>query len=447
MKDHEEHLGFAERGVQKALALGADAAEVFIIEGHRMSLTHRGGFATPTESHSVGIGVRVAVGKRIGLAGSSGLHRMEEILTDAVDSAKTAPETPGFTGFTTPKPCRPTPTEVPEALYRPDPLRLQETVLAAVEALDREQTTFHSATVTAGSSQFVVANSNGVAAWDRGGREAFDLELRVSDGGRDVTAWDSVSRIRPLSPDEDIVPLAVAAHRRAVGALRPVSLDRPVDSVVLTDSATGQIMARFIAAFSGSLIKAGQSPLTDKIGTPVAASALTLIDFPEGPDDLPRLRVDHEGTPTGTLKVVDKGVACGVFHDSVSGNGSGGSNGRGLRLGGWAGGIRVAPLFLTMVPGDHTLEGIIAETDRAVLIEEPMTGMLTANVTTGDFSAVIPYAYLIERGEVRDALPNVTIGGNVHRMVREIEAVGDTVIERRQGAYAPIRTRGVSCAT
>ncbi|MBW3584086.1 MAG: hypothetical protein KY455_13425 [Euryarchaeota archaeon] len=74
-----------------------------------------------------------------------------------------------------------------------------------------------------------------------------------------------------------------------------------------------------------------------------------------------------------------------------------------------------------------------------------MAGTLTADVTTGDFSAVIPipYAFLVERGEVRHALSNVTIGGNVHRMVRTIDAA----TERREGSYPAIRTRGVSCAS
>lgn len=85
------------------------------------------------------------------------------------------------------------------------------------------------------------------------------------------------------------------------------------------------------------------------------------------------------------------------------------------------------PLFSNVYvrPGDWRRDEIIEETRRGLLVR----GVIRAEVDLRDgrFELVPEVAYLVERGELKEPLRNVKVGGYVKELVRSISALGKVV--------------------
>lgn len=447
MKSHDELLALAHDAMRHAMTEGADAAEAFVRESRIVRVASHGNVVSPTESHAIGVGLRVIVENKVGVSASAGLHRMEAAAKAAVDSAKqggvgdTAPSLPPHIRTSLP------PTALPKSLADPDPDDLQDGVAALMAALDGPRITFRSASLSRGRSRFAVVSTEGVEAWDQGGRESVELEVRAEHGNTRVTGWDNRSRSQPQGLDVDLIPCAVRARERVSDAITSRPLEAPTQLAVLDVAPAAQILSRFARMLNGRLLQDGQSPLAKRVGTEVASPLMTIRDQPHGANTPQRRRVDDEGTPTQSLTLIDAGIATDAFHDHASAvSGGAPSNGHGIRRG-WSGAVTPGLLMPEVSPGSASVEALIAEVDEGVYIEEPMTGIFTANIATGEFSAVLPFAYYIKSGAIDHALPNVTVSGNILNIVQQIEAVGRDIAETAVGFYAPIRAGGITCAT
>ena len=88
--------------------------------------------------------------------------------------------------------------------------------------------------------------------------------------------------------------------------------------VVLAPAAVAHLLeALGRTAFDGLAFARGLSPLTGRLGTRVAASAINLSESPRFPGTLPR-SYDAEGVPVQPLPLIQDGVAHRVVHDTRS---------------------------------------------------------------------------------------------------------------------------------
>lgn len=448
MREGHALLALAEEAVSRALKVGADQAEAYVVEGRTLKLQAHGDYAASEESHSLGVAVRVAVGRRLGLAGSTGIHLTDRLIDDALKRARGSPEHKGFEAFPAPARNPLAPTEPHEAMREPDPVRLESLAREAHEGMASPLTDFSSVGWACGSRRFAVANSQGLAAWDQTGKETLDLEARIRGGERSIAVLDVVSSPVPLEDRLDPRTFAAEMVERGRRALEPAALERPVDALVLAAVPAGQLVLKLLQGLSGNVVQGGHAA-HEELGAQIASPWLTVRDLPNGPGVVQRQRMDHEGVPTGPLDVIDRGILVNHFHDSISGTTAGtGSNGRGLRRSGSLGGVGSGALHPVLAPGRGSLDDLVAGAERAVLVTDPFTGMFTANATTGDFSLVAPYSFLVEGGEVVTPLAHTTIGGNIHRALKTVEQVGAEPHEHPMGTFVPLYiTGGVSCAT
>ena len=70
-------------------------------------------------------------------------------------------------------------------------------------------------------------------------------------------------------------------------------------------------------AYNGLAHAEGRGALSDRLGTRVAAPAITLSDSPAHPRTLPR-GFDMEGVPKAPIVLIEGGVAANVVHDRPS---------------------------------------------------------------------------------------------------------------------------------
>jgi PmbA protein len=98
---------------------------------------------------------------------------------------------------------------------------------------------------------------------------------------------------------------------------------------------------------------------------------------------------------------------------------------------------------LWIEPGAGSLEEIIAETERGLLVTE-LIGM-GFNPTTGDYSRGASGLW-IESGRISHPVEEVTIAGNFGEMLRNIDAVGSELIWRGRVAAPPLRVSRMTVA-
>ncbi len=448
MIDGNELLGLAEDGVRRARAAGADAAEVFISQGRKISLVAHGQYATPTDSLGGGVGVRVVKDGKMATAGVSGLKRVDSAIQEALAATRLVPEGTRFAGFSPPRPITREPSRVHPDLLEAEPQRLEDSGQAIMGGLyANRETSFAAVTLVANTTAFAVANSEGVAVWDRTGRETLLAQARVGPPESGLTAMDWGAAPRPLAEVMDLDAFGRELTSRAGSARGAKPLDSPVSEVIFAPAPAAQAFRLFASSFSGALVGNKQSRLAGRMGEQVASPVLSLRDAPHG-EGFQLLRCDHEGTPTAPVKLVDRGRAAGLLYDhraAVAQDQE--SNGHGIRESGWSGTVGVLPVRLRVDAGPRTVDDIIAGADRAVYVQDPLVGGFTSNHTTGDFSLVAPYAFLVENGSISRPLATTTVAGNVHDMMEQLHAVGGALREQHEGAFPTLHAGGASCGS
>lgn len=446
-------LGLAESGVRRALAAGADEAEVFVWLARRHAVEHSGRHAHGVEADQSGVSVRLVARRRVSSAASSGIGPgdVDWIIASALQSAAATPPHPTFVHLPDPMPVNRAPTSVDPALLRPDVDRMLGDVSAAAEVASRAPSiSYFNATLEAQASLFAVANSRGVSAWDQNAYESLRVEARAAGAAADKYASETFSDRQPISAAHSPATAAASATARALEAVSPRGLPGLVHDVIFDATTAMQVLTHFTSAFSASALLKGRNPLGGGPGDLVASEILTIRDEPLGPRGCRNQRVDDEGTPTRPLALVERGVLGGFLHDSQTAIEAGvPANGHGLRPldARYAGGLGIRPTNLEVEPGPATLDEMVEAAPRAVLVRDFLMGTFAMNNLTGDFSFVAPLAYFVENGKIAHPLVATTVAGNLFEAMRNVVAVGRDTRPLRPGRSVPMRLAGLTCAT
>jgi len=236
---------------------------------------------------------------------------------------------------------------------------------------------------------------------------------------------------------------ASVGRRAAERALRRLGA-RPVKTCevpVIFDDMTARSMLGHIASLvNGYSIYRQSSAWLDRLGDQVAAPCVTVIDDGRLAGGLGSKPFDGEGLPTRRNVVIERGQLRSWLLDSYSarklGMQSTGNAARGAGTG-----PNVGTTNLWIAPGDKTLDEIIAETERGLLVTE-LIGM-GFNPITGDYSRGAVGLW-IEKGELAHPVEEVTIAGNLTDMLCGIDAVGSQLVWHGSTASPPLR---IGCMT
>ncbi len=272
---------------------------------------------------------------------------------------------------------------------------------------------------SAGAVETAIATTAGVRAVDRVTDGFLKVVLRDEDG-RSGYAAQTARRGAELD--------GAALARRAAGRVareEPVALPPGEYPVVLEPEAVG-LLLEFAGdlAFNGLAHAEGRGALAERLGTQVAAPAVTLTDDPGAPGTLPRA-VDGEGVPKRPLALVRDGVAHAVVHDTRSaaraGHGAR-STGHALAPGGSPWGPSPTNLVLAAGAARHVQE-LCAPVERGVYVTRlwyvnavhAKQALLTGMTRDGTF--------LVEDGEVTRPLRDVRFTDSVLRLLGAVEAL------------------------
>jgi PmbA protein len=201
---------------------------------------------------------------------------------------------------------------------------------------------------------------------------------------------------------------------RRLGGRRIPTTEAPV---LFEAGVAGSLIGHFVSAASGSSLYRRSSFLLDRLGTPVFAPGVEILEDPFLPGGMASGAFDAEGVATESRRLVEAGVLRGWFLSTYS------ARKLGLASTGNAGGNH----NLLVKPGERGFDALVKHMGRGLLVTELMGQGV--NPVTGDYSRGAA-GFWVEGGEIRFPVEEVTIAGNLLDVFRGITAVGSDVLVR-----------------
>ncbi|WP_299443449.1 TldD/PmbA family protein [uncultured Rhodospira sp.] len=432
--------------IDRARKAGADAADALLVDGVSVSVAWRMGALERLERAEGGdIGLRVFVGNRQGIVSSA--ERSPAALRDLVDRAvaiaRTVPEDP-YCGLAEPEQLARDlpvldsrdPTE-PSAETLTEMARTAEDAARAVPGVTNSEGAEASWSLTS----VTLAASNGFAhRYERTGSSLAASVIAGSDSDgmeRDYDYSAAVFRADLRDPAE----VGQSAGERAVrrlGARRPATIKAPV---VFDPRIARSLVGHLLGAINGVAIARGTSFLKDRMGEPVFAPGITIMDDPHRHRGLKSRPCDAEGLPTRPMALVDDGRLTTWLLDLRSARQLGlDSTGHASRGAGSPPSPGASNVYLS--PGAVTPDALISDIKEGFYVTEAFGQGI--NMITGDYSRGAA-GFWIENGEITHPVSECTIAGTLQEMFRALTPADDLVL--RYGTDSPtVRIDGMTIA-
>ena len=413
----------AESLVTFARKCGADEAEVSVVDGYEFNVdVRKGRIETLIEAGSRSAGVRVIKDKRTAYASSSDLDTatLKRLVRGAVRRAELgSPDE--FAALA------PLSKEGVDAaalkLYDPAIAGLdsatkialaRETERAALR--DKRITNSYGATFASNEIRSVLALTNGfIGEYEQTycglgvGLQAGDTDNRVED------SWSSSKRhFKELETPEEIARKAV---ERTVRQLKPRKIRTQNVPVIFEPTQTAWLMGFLFGCVTGTAVYQKSTFLAGKLGQRIGNERVTVLDDALMPGALGSHPFDSDGLPCRKTVVVEKGVLksylCNIYAARKLGLASTGSAD--------GGGVGPGNFYLEPGPAAVAQKDIIAGTKKGLLLIRTLGHGL--NSVTGDISRGA-FGLWIEDGAIAYPVSEITISGNLGRVLGSIEAVG-----------------------
>src|SRR5256885_11990863 len=365
--------------VRRAMQGGATAAECVIREGDEFSTVVRlGQVETLKESGSKAVGLRVFYGKRAASTYSSDFSRagIDRMLSSALELAKITSEDP-YAGI--PDQSQLGSLQGDLDLYFPDvdslpgAERISYARRAEKAALDSDPRIKNSegGSFDAATGHKILANLHGfVGEYQRSYCSVAAVPIAQDENGamqRDY--WYSVARsLDRLESPEHIGKVAAQRALRRLGARKVKTQHVPV---ILDPLVANSILQHIFEGVNGDSVYRGASFLAGKLGQPIAAPNVTVIDDGTIVGGFGTSPFDSEGIPTRRTVVIENGVLASYLLNTYTAKKLGlqttANASRGL-----AGTPGIGPGHYFLQPGPNTPQQVIAEVKEGLYVTEFM---------------------------------------------------------------------------
>lgn len=278
----------------------------------------------------------------------------------------------------------------------------------------------------AGGRFRAMATSGGLFAYDRESQADFSVTVRRGDGS--WSGWAGGSDYRFGAVDTGAV--GARAVGKAAHSQTPLDLDPGQYTVILEPSAVGELLYTFFWSLGARDADEGRNWLSakdgaTKLGEKLLDARVTLYSDPADPL-APHSVLGWEGLPRERAAWIENGVVKTLAYSRYWAEKTGNAP-------------REAPGGLIMAGGDTSMEEMIRDTSRGILVTrvwyvntlDPRTLLMTGLTRDGNF--------LIENGRIVGPARNFRFNESLIAMLSNIEAIGPT--RRIHGgdlAFAPV---------
>lgn len=427
--------------LQRATSLGATAADGFLVEERQFSASVRlGEVETVTHAQDQRLAIRVFAGRASAAASTSDLSResVERVVEEAVHLARITADDP-HAGLPDPG----------DLVVRPPDLDLDDHT--GLEPTPEEKIALaRRAEAAALAVDTRIANSEGAESWDRRARYAYATSTGFAEsyatssfglsvapvarqnGEMQRDAWYTMARKRTRLEDAESVGRTAAARAlRRLGARKVQTREVPV--IFDPETAAGLVRAIATAASGPSLYRRA-SFLVDRLGSRIAAPAVTIVDDGLIPGALGSKPFDGEGLATRRTVLVHEGVLESYLLDTYSARKLGmASTHHAVRDGS---GVAVATTNLMLLPGTASPAELVASIDDGFYVTE-LIGF-GVNGVTGDYSRGAAGLW-IEHGRLAYPVEEVTVAGNLLEMLGAVDGVANDLVLRDRTAAPTVK--------
>lgn len=409
-----------------AQANPGEQLEAFVAQGTSTEVkAYNGEVESFTSAQSAGVGIRVIVDHRVGIAhaGSLDPEVIVETLAEARNNAEFA-EPDEWMELAEPDGGIPiehdqwdeSVASTPTADKVQMAIDLEARTIGADDRISGIRTSVYSDS----SSEYALASTTGISVSERGtGAHVSVLALATDNDETKVGSGYDV-QFGPASLDLDVaVTDAVRRATQLLGATQPASSRL---TIVLEPRMAASIVGIVVGMLNGERVIKGRSPFADRIGDGIASSVLSLTDDPTDSRSFGATSVDGEGQTCSPTPLLKEGELMGFLQNTYTGRRSGfGTTANATR--GYASSPGVGPHAVIMAPGESTMEELIASIRHGVLVTS-MSGLHSGvNPVSGDFSVGVE-GLAIRDGQRAEPLREATIASTMQKLLGDISAVG-----------------------
>lgn len=221
-----------------------------------------------------------------------------------------------------------------------------------------------------------------------------------------------------------------------LGRLNAKTPDSGSYPVIIEKSAMTQLFAAFSPMFSGEQIHKGISPLTNRLNEKVFSECINIIDDPACQDAAFACAFDDEGCAVKRKYLVENGVFKTALHSTKSALAMGTeSTGNGFRAS-YSSPVTVRPKNCYIVPGEKSLDELMAEMGEGIVINEFAGLHAGLNQVNGDFS-LQSGGYAVRNGKKAEGLTLMTAAGNFIDLLASVKEVGSDLKWGVRGIVTP----------
>ena len=264
-------------------------------------------------------------------------------------------------------------------------------------------------------SNFILANSDGFCS----GYKTSSFTASCVAVAKDETSMErdyEYSSKRYLDDIKEPKSLGKIASHQTIRKLSPKKIGSEKLSVIFDKRIAKGMLSAFASAISSSAIARGTSFLKDQLNEQIFSNSINIIDKPDIIKGLGSKNFDSEGVKSDTLNLVKEGVLKSYLVDSY--------NGRKLNIksNGRSGGTT----NLYFENGNQSYDELLKMNSKCIYITETIGH--GSNLVTGDYS-VGATGFLVENGQFKYPINEITIAGNFKDMFKRIFLANDLDFE------------------
>jgi PmbA protein len=423
----ELDAGFAEEVLKKALAAGADQAEIYMRSSRGLTVEVKDRQVDSLKSsRSFGYGLRVLRKGCPGFSYANLQDAADTVVRNAVTAAAHAdpdihldfPE-PGVPGAVS--------VEDPEVstIREEDAIRMTTCMEDAARKADGRVSKIRKAAGSFGAAELLIMNSKKLHAGYRSTACSAQITVIAEDGGDAQTGFDySGSRfLREVSFEG--TGLNAARHACSLLGARKFGTRRA--AVLLDNSVAVEFLGILTGSLSADHVQKGKSLLSGRQDTAIISRGVNIVDNGLLPGKLGSSPVDDEGVPVMKKVLFDRGVLKGFLHNSYTARKWAIASTGNASRGGYASlpSVGVTNLYLDAVSGEAVVprQSLPAVMGTGLYVLDAM-GVHTANPISGDYSVGVTGIW-IEDGAPVHPVKEAVISGNILDLFNSIDAVGD----------------------
>ncbi len=268
---------------------------------------------------------------------------------------------------------------------------------------------------TENKSNFILANSNGFCDGYKTSSFTASSVIVAKDDKSMERDYEYTNKCH-LKDIMDAEELGKIAANQTLRKLNPKKIGSEKIVIIFDKRIAKGILNSFASAISSSAISRGTSFLKDKIDKKVFSDEINIFDKPDIPKGLGSRSFDSEGVKTDTLKLVEEGILKHYLIDTYNGKKlNQKSNGR-------CGGAS----NLYFENGNISYKDLLNSSPKCIYLTETIGH--GSNIVTGDYS-VGATGFLIENGEFKYPINEITIAGNFIDMFKNTTLANDLEFE------------------